>query len=67
MNQRGIKNQCIPQFHEVSIESYQLLAFAMSLGKNHNEAIKHYSHFMDAVTQIKEIYERSSHLGYMFG
>lgn len=57
MNQRGIKNQCIPQFHEVSIESYRLLAFAMSLGKNHDEAIKHYSHFMNAVTDIKDIYD----------
>ncbi len=57
MNQRGIQNQSIPGCHEVSIESHRLLAFAMSLQKDFEEAIKHYNLFIDGVMGIKDIYD----------
>ena len=57
MNQRGIKNQSIPNSHEISIESYRLLALAYSIRGETELAIQQHQLFLEAVTTVQDLFD----------
>jgi hypothetical protein len=57
MLQRGIRNQGIPESHEVSLETHRLLAEAHSLSGQIGEALEHHRAFLDGVSVIRPIFD----------
>jgi hypothetical protein len=57
MTQRGIRNQNIPESHEISIETERLLAMAHTLLENWSEANDHHRLFFKKVETITELFD----------
>jgi hypothetical protein len=57
MTQRGIRNQSIPESHEVSIETERLFAMAHTLLENWNEAKEHHRLFFKKVETITDLFD----------
>ncbi len=57
MNRRGIHFQGIPASHEISIESHRLLAKALSMYGEIDEALEEYKSFRKAVQPIMKLFD----------
>mmetsp|Transcript_31844 Transcript_31844/g.77187 ORF Transcript_31844/g.77187 Transcript_31844/m.77187 type:complete len:516 (-) Transcript_31844:86-1633(-) len=57
MTQRGIRNQGIPETHEVSIESHRLLAMAYSILEDWAHAKEHHENFLKLANNVTELFD----------
>jgi hypothetical protein len=57
MTKRGIRNQAIPESHEVSIEAERLLAMAYTLSGQKEEAIIHHDSFFSQARLIGHLFD----------
>lgn len=57
MTQRGIRNQGIPETHEVSIESHRLLALAYTLVEDWPRAKDHHEIFVELARKISCLFD----------
>ncbi|CAJ1951340.1 unnamed protein product [Cylindrotheca closterium] len=57
MTQRGIRNQGIPETHEVSVESHRLLALAYSILEDWVPAKEHHENFLKLANKVNDLFD----------
>jgi hypothetical protein len=57
MTQRGIRNQNLPDCHEVAIECDRLLALSYCLLDDQNEAREHHKRCLQKIAQIGKLFD----------